>query len=231
MEDKLISGLLQLGFTQSKTDSMYPKLQNYIKELRLFNSAYNLVNTDDYNEIVIRHILDSLSAVNEIKKIAEKITQTKAVSDFVIADIGTGGGLPGIPLAIALSEYNFCLIERMSKRCAFLENVVAILQLNNVCVKNLEAEKVPSQSVDIAVFRAFRPLDSKMTKTLLSLTAPGGSLLAYKARKDKIIEEMNGIKNIVSDYKIVELSVPFLTDIETSTESRERNLVIISPQG
>ena len=63
-----------------------------------------------------------------------------------------------------------------------------------------EAEKVPPQSFDIATFRAFRPLDEKMTKTLLSLTKDGGFLAAYKAKEDSIRVEMNGIKHLVSQY-------------------------------
>jgi len=215
MENKLQKGLSLLGFADNKIPTLESKLNAYIKELRLFNSAYNLVNTDDYDELVVNHILDSLSAYNEIALLA------KNFENPVIADIGSGGGLPGIPLSIVAEDLQFTLIERMSKRCAFLENVKAILSLSNVTIQNLEAEKVPSGSIDIAVFRAFRPLDNKMTKTLLALLSPNGKLAAYKAKKDKIAEEMNAISNLVKSYEVKKLEVPFLDD-------RERNLVIIN---
>ena len=113
----------------------------------------------------------------------------------------------------------------MDKRCAFLENVAAILGLHNVIVLKSEAEKVSPESFDIATFRAFRPLDKKMAKTLLNLTAKNGFLAAYKAKKESITEEMNAISDIIPEYKADPLFVPFLTDSQKNP--RERNLVII----
>ena len=80
---------------------------------------------------------------------------------------------------------------------------------------------VDEEAFDIVVFRAFRPLDVDMTKTLLRLTKTGGYLAAYKAKLENIKAEMEGIKNLAKDYSIVELKVPFLTD-------SERNLVLVN---
>jgi 16S rRNA (guanine527-N7)-methyltransferase len=175
---KLIQGLQQIGFEQNSISPLVEKMEKYINELILFNSAYNLVNTSDYQEIVIRHILDSLAAVPVIKTLAQELN-TPTIS---IGDIGSGGGLPGIPLAAALPEYKFSLVERMDKRCAFLENEKAILGLTNLTVIKSEAEKIPPETFDITTFRAFRPLDKKITNALISLTKTGGYLAAYKAK-------------------------------------------------
>ena len=215
MSDLLQKGLKEFGFLDEEIPSLCQKMESYIKELILFNSAYNLTNTSDHDELVTRHILDSLSAAQNIKKIAEKIGP-----DVKIADIGSGGGLPGIPLAVAFPQFNFFLVERMAKRCAFLENCAAILGLKNVTVWNKEAEKVPAESFDISVFRAFRPLDEKMIKTLLSLTKTGGFLAAYKAKSENIKTEMDAINKIVPEYNVEKLFVPGLED-------SERNLVIV----
>ena len=215
MSDLLQKGLKEFGFLDEEIPSLCQKMESYIKELILFNSAYNLTNTSDHDELVTRHILDSLSAAQNIKKIAEKIGP-----DVKIADIGSGGGLPGIPLAAAFPQFNFFLVERMAKRCAFLENCAAILGLKNVSVWNKEAEKVPAESFDISVFRAFRPLDEKMIKTLLSLTKTGGFLAAYKAKSENIKIEMDAINKIVPEYNVEKLFVPGLED-------SERNLVIV----
>ena len=220
MQNILLNGLEELGFSKTNAEKYSQKLENYIKELRLFNSEYNLVNTDDHDQIVIKHILDSLSTVKEITSLLQNKTSP------IIADIGSGGGLPGIPLSIVLEEYNFVLIERMSKRCAFLENVAAVLGLKNVKVLNLEAEKVPPSYCDIAVFRAFRPLDKKMIKTLLNLIKDDGFLCAYKAKKENIIKEMSDINYQENEYKIIPLQVPYLTQ-DSKEETRERNLVLI----
>lgn len=215
MSDLLQKGLKEFGFLDEEIPSLCQKMESYIKELILFNSAYNLTNTSNHDELVTRHILDSLSAAQNIKKIAEKIGP-----DVKIADIGSGGGLPGIPLAAAFPQFNFFLVERMAKRCAFLENCAAILGLKNVTVWNKEAEKVPAESFDISVFRAFRPLDEKMIKTLLSLTKTGGFLAAYKAKSENIKTEMDAINKIVPEYNVEKLFVPGLED-------SERNLVIV----
>lgn len=215
MSELLQNGLKEFGFLDEEIPSLCQKMESYIKELILFNSAYNLTNTSDHDELVTRHILDSLSAAQNIKKIAEKIGP-----DVKIADIGSGGGLPGIPLAAAFPQFNFFLVERMAKRCAFLENCAAILGLKNVTVWNKEAEKVPAESFDISVFRAFRPLDEKMIKTLLSLTKTGGFLAAYKAKSENIKIEMDAINKIVPKYNVEKLFVPGLED-------SERNLVIV----
>ena len=220
MSTKLIQGLQKLNFPQEQIERLAPLMESYISELVLFNSAYNLVNTNNREEIAVRHILDSLSAARHIKALADERAAT-------IADIGSGGGLPGIPLAAALPQYNFVLVERMSKRCAFLENASAILGLKNVVVKNLELEKTPAASFDIATFRAFRPLDNKMLKSLLAVLKPGGFLAAYKARGSKILEEMGALGYVPQDYKTIALEVPFLTDTN-SGDDRERNLVVIS---
>lgn len=209
----LTEGLCKCGFNSLAADSLAAKMEAYINEIALFNSAYNLTNTSDHDQLVIRHILDSLAPYPIIKKLIEK-------EDFLIGDIGSGGGLPGIPLAAAIPQVRFNLVERMSKRCAFLENCAAILGLKNVEVLCSEAEKIPAEKYDLITFRAFRPLDIPMTKTLLSMVKTGGYLCAYKAKLENIKEEMDGIKALVPDYKIEKLKVPGLED-------SERNLVII----
>lgn len=214
---KLSQGLKQLGFSQEKIDFLLPKMDSYIRELILFNSAYNLTNTSDYEELAVFHILDSLAAVQNIVALAQKLDKGDCLH---IADIGSGGGLPGIPLAAALPEYDFFLVERMDKRCAFLENEAAILGLKNVKIIKSEAERINEASFDIAVFRAFRPLDKKMIKTLFNLIKRGGFLAAYKAKIENIKSEMKGISDIVKEYEVIPLSVPFLPE-------HERNLIVI----
>lgn len=221
--EKLLSGLEQIGIPCEKIDALASMMDAYINEIILFNSAYNLTNTSVYDEIVIFHILDSLGAYKEIQALANQFDE----SSLCIGDIGSGGGLPGIPLAAAFPEYKFVLVERMDKRCAFLENCCAICGLKNVTVMKMEAEKVPEESFDIATFRAFRPLDKKMTKTLLSLTKKNGFLAAYKAKLENITEEMDGIKEMVPQYEVKKIFVPYLTKLSDKKEERERNLVII----
>jgi len=218
MEDILKEGLRTCGISDEKIDELSEKMEKYIKEIILFNSAYNLTNTSDHDELVVKHILDSMSTYNFLKKYINSLKKEGA--SLLCADIGSGGGLPGIPLAAAFSDIQFNLVERMEKRCAFLENCTALLGLKNVQVINSQAESIPSETYDLITFRAFRPLDKKMIKTLLNIVKKDGYICAYKAKLENIKAEMEGIKAFVPEYKIEKLSVPGLNDVE-------RNLVII----
>lgn len=214
----LKDGLLALHFSSEEIPVVQEKLEGYIRELMLFNAAYDLVGADNQDQIIVNHILDSLSAWKYIQEMA--LERQAGGQEVLIADIGSGGGLPGIPLAIALPQFQVVLVERMSKRCAFLENCAAVLGLRNVRVENLQAEQVEAASFDIATFRAFRPLDKKMIRTLLRAIKTDGILAAYKAKLESIETEMAGIASIVPEYTIKSLEVPFLKD-------HQRHLVLI----
>lgn len=217
----LEEGLAKLDFSKTQIERLAPLMEKYANEILLFNSAYNLVKASERDEIFVRHILDSLSAAQEICRLAKKVSMEN--EKITIADIGSGGGLPGIPLAAALPQFDFVLVERMSKRCAFLENVRALLGLENVRIENSELEKIPPESFEIATFRAFRPLEKKMLASLLAVLKKGGALAAYKAKKKNIVEEMR-LTNC-DTYNVIPLNVPFLTD--SDAEERERNLLVI----
>lgn len=210
-------GLKSLGLDEKKIQEILPLLESYASELELFNAAYDLVGASSREEIYTRHILDSLSPIKILKDRVKNEGFGENAPCFV--DIGSGGGLPGIPLAICFPHYSFTLLERMAKRCAFLENVVSVLQLKNVTVVQSEAEKYKGKIFDCAVFRAFRPLDEKMTKTILSLLKPEGIVFAYKAKREKIETEMKAIEQLVGSWSMEALSFPFL-------DSLERHLVI-----
>ncbi|NLL99833.1 MAG: 16S rRNA (guanine(527)-N(7))-methyltransferase RsmG [Treponema sp.] len=223
---KLKDGLIGLNIPQEYLETVKEILSRYIDELELFNSSYDLVGATTREEIEVRHILDSLSAWKSVFDLIEKCSVSFENSQKVhICDVGSGAGLPGIPLSVLFSilfpeKVKFTLIERMSRRCAFLENCIALLGLKNVTVLNSELERVEKNFTDIAVFRAFKPLDKKMIKNLLKIVKNDGFLAAYKAKFDKIAEEMSTISTIVPYYTVNNLFVPFL-------ENTERNLVII----
>lgn len=214
----LEDGLRKTGIEEEKIPSLAEKMEKYIREIIICNAAFNLTNTSDHDELVIRHILDSLAAYKPLKDfIAGLPYDGRQVS---VGDIGSGGGLPGIPLAAAFPEISFTLVERMEKRCGFLQHCKEELGLENVSVLKEQAEFVEQKSFDIVTFRAFRPLDLKMAKKLLRLRKEGGILAAYKAKMENIKAEMDGIKKLVPEYKVIGLQVPGLED-------SERNLVVV----
>lgn len=221
MTEKLISGLenLQLFFSEKQIQ----QLESYIQQILEFNKSYNLMKADSADELAVNHILDSLSAVSPIKNLIKEICEKKDSSVLDIADIGSGGGCPGIPLSIAFPEHNFTLVERMEKRCIFLTGVINKLGLKNVKVECSAADTVKEESFDLEVFRAFHPFDKKIIKLLFRMLKKGGYLAAYKAREEKILAEMEQINFIVKKYERIKLTVPFLED-------HERNLVVIKKE-
>lgn len=218
MTEKLIAGLekLQLELSQEQIN----QLETYIQEVLEFNKSYNLMKALDANELAVNHILDSLVAVPHLKELISTRCQETGKTVIDIADIGSGGGCPGIPLAIAFPEQAFTLVERMEKRCGFLISTVSKLGLKNVKVECKAADLLAPESFDLEVFRAFHPFEMKIIKLLFRMLKKGGYLAAYKAREEKILAEMEEIKSVVKDYKRIKMTVPFLED-------HERNLVII----
>ncbi len=110
----LKEGLAKLGIEESG-GRILPLLERYIEEIELFNPAYGLVKVKDRRELIVKHILDSLAPIKIIRDLSKNSISLK------IADVGSGAGLPGIPLAVCLPNAAFTLIERMGRRAGFLE--------------------------------------------------------------------------------------------------------------
>jgi 16S rRNA (guanine527-N7)-methyltransferase len=203
-----------------RREEIFSLLVKYISEIESFNPALSLVGTNDRQELIVRHILDSLAPLGIIASIA-------AARQLHIADVGSGAGLPGIPLAIVMPDTEFTLIERKGRRAGFLRDVQKALGLPNVAVEEAEMEKAPPGRFDVVTFRAFRPLEPKIVKKLFRLCGEGGVLAAYKGRREKIEEEMAALKtaqkqNNVFVWQIFPCPVPFLNE--------ERHVVIITAE-
>jgi 16S rRNA (guanine527-N7)-methyltransferase len=143
-------------------------LAAYLNLLRQWNRVYNLTGIRDARELVQRHLVESLALRPLLK--GERI-----------ADIGTGAGLPGIPLAIAEPERRFVLIESRAKRVRFLRHVVGALGLTNTSVEHSRVEDLPSAAPFATVLaRAVAP-PAELIRITRPLTAPGSILLMLTA--------------------------------------------------
>jgi 16S rRNA (guanine527-N7)-methyltransferase len=213
-DDRILADGLALLHQDSDTARILPLLNAYIAEIERHNPALSLVGSKDRRELVVRHILDSLSPLGILRGLIREMGGA-----LEIADVGSGAGLPGIPLAITLPDCRFTLMERKTRRAVFLQNTLAVLGLSNAVVEEREMEKAPRFRFDIMVFRAFRPLEPAILKGLFRLLRKGGVLAAYKGRREKIAAEMG--QAMVGSWESIPCPVPFLEE--------ERHLVIIRP--
>jgi 16S rRNA (guanine527-N7)-methyltransferase len=212
------------ALVKPRAEEVFGLLETYIAEIELFNGAYGLVGAKDRGELVTRHILDSLAPLGIMLSLLEKQapqSMPPAPGPLRIADAGSGAGLPGIPLAIALPDVSFTLIERMGRRAGFLRNTVAVLGFSNAAVEEGEMEKQAPGRFDLIAFRAFRPLEAPLLKGLFRLLAGGGVLAAYKGRMEAIEKEMAAAENFAGSWEAIPCPVPGLDE--------ERHLVVIHP--
>ncbi len=153
------------------------RLAAYLALLARWNRVYNLTAVRSIDEMVPRHILDSLAILPWVK--GERVL-----------DVGSGAGLPGIPLAIVKPEWSFELLDSNGKRVRFLTQAVAELQLGNVRVVHSRAQDYqPEVGFDSIVCRAFASL-AELLGCAGRLCALGGNVLAMKGvyPKDEIEE-------------------------------------------
>lgn len=145
-------------------------LTGYLNLLARWNRTYNLTGTRDPRELVERHLVES-------------ITLSAWLHGERIADVGTGGGLPGLPLAIDAPERRFVLIESRVKRVRFLRHVVGSLRLQNVEVAHTRVEDLRCERpFDTVLARAVAP-PAELIALTRHLTAPGTVLLMLTAAR------------------------------------------------
>jgi len=198
----LASGCEQLGL---KLDTaQLHTIRRYLESLLKWNQAYNLTAIRDPDDMVIKHLLDSLSIVPHVK-------------GRNILDVGTGPGLPGVPAAICDPGRQWSLIDSNGKKTRFLVQMKAELNLDNVSVLKGRIESVPSsQCYDTITSRAFSSLQN-FVGVCLPLLEPGGELLAMKGQVPQ--EEIQALQDQGLQIHIEPLNVPHLHE--------ERHLIVV----
>lgn len=178
------------------SEQQLQQLVQYVQLLDKWNSAYNLTSVRDPMEMLVKHIMDSL-----------------AVAPFIkgqrIIDVGTGPGLPGIPLAICFPDKEFTLLDSLGKRIRFLNQVKLQLGLKNVTpVQSRVEEHQPDPGYDVVLSRAFASL-SDMIGWCAHLPANNGQFLAMKGAQ--AAEEIAALPDFVKVVANETLFVPELT--------------------
>ena len=202
MLNKLTRLLDEAGISLS--DHQKNQLVAYVGMLDKWNKAYNLTSVRDPNEMLVRHILDSIV-------VAPYLQGTRFI------DVGTGPGLPGIPLAIVRPEAHFTLLDSLGKRVRFLRQVQHELALDNITPVQSRVEEFPSEPpFDGVISRAFASLND-MVSWCQHLPAQNGCFYALKGQAQA--EEIANLPAGFTLSDVIQLHVPELEG--------ERHLVII----
>lgn len=204
LRQRLCAGLAALGIELS--EDVVARLLDYVALLHRWNATYNLSAVRDPAEMITRHLLDSLAIM-------------PYVVGTTLADLGTGAGLPGIPLAIVAPERAVTLVDSNGKKTRFLRAAVRELRLANVKVAEARVEAVQGR-FDCITARAFATL-ADMLAWGGHLLAPGGRWLALKGRDPR--DEIDALPSGFAVEAVVPLAVPGL--------EAERHVVIIRGSG
>lgn len=192
----------------SLTEQQEKQLVQLVLLLNKWNKAYNLTSVRDPMEMLVKHILDSL------------VVSPYLQGDRFI-DVGTGPGLPGLPLAIINPDKTFVLLDSLGKRISFIRNAVRELGLTNVeTVLSRVEEYQPDHQFDGVLSRAFASLKD-MTDWCHHLPDQNGAFYALKGQYHQ--DEIAELSNNFSISEVIELNVPELIG--------ERHLILIKQTG
>ena len=177
-------------------DAAQEKFARHLELIAKWNRVHNLTAVRETDQMVVLHLLDSLSVLPHL-------AQAKSV-----LDVGTGPGLPGVPVAIARPDLAVTLLDSSHKKCTFLRQVKTELALDNVDIvcERVEGWK-PAQRFDAVISRAFSELADFVAQAQ-HLVAPGGVMLAMKGVYP--FEEIARVPATHRVARVLELKVPTL---------------------
>ena len=220
MEERLNQGLLEFNNGLKELDIALSEKQKtqflrYYELLVEWNKVMNLTAITEFNEVVIKHFLDSLSLVKLIRPNKEHLL-----------DMGTGAGFPGIPLKIAFPELKVVLIDSLNKRIGFLNTVIQELELSDISAFHGRAEDYGHkedfrESFDLCVSRAVAKL-TVLSEYCLPYVKIGGYFIPYKA--GKIEEERREAERAV---KLLGASIEEGKEFLLPGTDMERSLILI----
>lgn len=191
------------------------RLRAFAALLQRWNRVHNLTAIERPELILSHHLLDSLA-------VAPLLAELAGAQPLRVLDVGAGGGLPGVPLSIALPELRFTLLDKVSKKVAFLQQAKLELGLANVETVHTRVEDYDVEPFDIVLARAFSSL-TELVRLTRRLIAPGGHWCAMKGTLPRMeIEELERAGVGVRVSRTVKLRVPRL--------HAERYVVLLEPR-
>lgn len=192
-----------LGVTLN--DQQLDQLLGYIDWLAKWNKVYNLTALRDRHEMLTHHLIDSLSVVPALQR--HLATRGTASVPATVLDVGSGGGLPGVVLAIALPEaVRVTCVDTVAKKAAFVQQVAAALRLPNLKGLHSRVEHITTP-FDVVTSRAFASLPDFTTWSRTAL-APNGVWMAMKGKHPST--ELAALGTDITVFHVEQLTVPGL---------------------
>jgi len=183
-------GLLSLGIEDlglGLSGANIDRLELFLQEMTRWNRVHNLTAIEDQKDSVVLHLIDSIAVL----PIMDQFLGNKTA---LIADLGSGGGLPAIPIAILRPEWRLTLIEAVRKKTAFLQHARGKLELKNTEILSERVETVAKRrpgEFDAVISRAFTSL-ANFLELSQPLLRPGGLVFAMKAKRaDEELQEVS----------------------------------------
>lgn len=167
------------------SDIQMAQFMCYLSQLMLWNKTTNLTSITDPQEIVIKHFVDSITA----------LAATTFPPRARLADVGTGGGFPGVPLKIIRNDLQLLLIEPNRKKCSFLASIIGLLRLQDVDIFTGTLQQYCEHDrpeADIATVRAVR--FEEISDDLTKLVLPTGRIVLYRTKSLHPSELKGGFK-------------------------------------
>lgn len=205
LENIFISGLKMMGLPHLPWKSF----QRYLDELQKWNEVINLTAITHPMEVVERHFLDSLSLLTVINDIngLRNGKNSNNVSRETLLDIGTGAGLPGIPIKIALPGVHVTLVEPIKKRVDFLKQVIRKLELKDISVLHRGInEGVSIGGYDIVTSRATFKLDELIALASRQVSSHG-LIIAMKSSTEEVAQEMRQAEVLLLEYGLSKFEI------------------------
>ena len=200
LEEGLRSGAKALGLSLS--DEQFQRLLAYLALIQKWNKVYNLTALRDPSDMLTHHLLDSLTAIAPLSRHAQG-------QPTRVLDVGSGGGLPGVVLAICMPELSVSCVDTVAKKAAFVQQVAVSLRLPNLRGLHARVESL-TDPYQVICSRAFASLPDFVTWSRSAL-AEGGVWMAMKGKHPQ--DEIAALPANVSVFHVEPLTVPGL-DVE-----------------
>ena len=200
---ELSLGIEALGLIVA--DDQQRQLMSYMALIQKWNKVYNLTALRRPQEILTHHLLDSLSSISPLRRHLAK-TPKNSDSDVELLDVGSGGGLPGVVIAICCPNIRVTCVDAVSKKAAFVQQVAASLKLSNLRGVHARVEGLRGP-FDVICSRAFASLPDFVNGSAGALSSDG----VWMAMKGKLPEtEMETLPSMAEVFHVEQLQVPGL---------------------